>query len=178
MISGFLISNKWSPLLFISEVKADSIPVESVQPSSYGYSSPGLLLIMYCDLVCRQKLIVPQRPMTFSLMENWFSCIPPIYKGETFPISHVNVTETCTIDVKCSSSTPGCKDYYWTFAVHRFRRSGDWCFTKYVGTSFKGKLTWNHFWDPDIWDHFLQEVSYGLVILKVIKLIQKKKIKL
>lgn len=149
--------------------------------NQYNHPVTVTALLACCSLctvnlsVCCQKLIVPQRPMTFSLMENWFSCIPPIYKGETFPISHMNVTETCTIDAKCSSSTPGCKDYYWTFAVHGFRRSDDRCFTKYVGTSLKGKLTWNHFWDPDNWDHFLQEVSYGLVILKVIKLIQKKK---
>lgn len=52
MISGFLISNKWSPLLFISEVKAGSISTESGKPPSYGYGHPGLLLSCAVTLSC------------------------------------------------------------------------------------------------------------------------------
>lgn len=87
MISGFLISNRWSPLLFISEVKAGSIPMEPVNPSSYSCGHPGLLLTTYCHLVCLQPKancapaphdLWPDGQLTFPLSQ-------PLTKSSPFP---------------------------------------------------------------------------------------------
>lgn len=70
-ISGFLISNRLSPLLFISKVSAVSIPVEPADPSHYGCSIPACCSLRPTPFsACCPQLTVPQHPMNFGLMEN------------------------------------------------------------------------------------------------------------
>lgn len=78
-----MISNRSSLLLFISEVRADPIPVESANPSSYRDVHPGLLLIMCCLLpkancASMSHDLQPDRKLTFPFSQ-------PFTQGSSFP---------------------------------------------------------------------------------------------
>lgn len=127
-----------------------------------------------------RDLIVPKAKLCLSAPQpsrNSLSLLPAIHKGGSFPIAQ-NLAEIHISNVKSvilsplPPPPPRCGGYQRTSSADWCRRT-DKCFKEYFGTFLKGKLTWNHFWDPNSWDHLLQEVSYGLVILKAIQFIQK-----
>lgn len=104
MISGFMISKRWSLLLFSSAVRADPIPVGSANPSSYRDVHPGLLLIM-CYLLPKANCasmpynLQPDRKLTFpfsqpfTLSSSFPKCIQQNFKTLTrfppFPVFSV-----------------------------------------------------------------------------------------
>lgn len=118
-----MISKRSSLLLFIREVRADPIPMESANPSSYRDVHPGLLLIMCCLLpkancASMPHNLQPDRKLTFP-----FSAI---YKGFLIPqvnlaaFQNINVVPpfpvVSVIDVffQCSGLGDGMLDNLWS----------------------------------------------------------------
>lgn len=78
-----MISKRSSLLLFISEVRADPISVESANPSSYRDVHPGLLLILCCLLpkancASMSHNLQPDRKLTFPFSQTFT-------QGPSFP---------------------------------------------------------------------------------------------
>lgn len=90
------MSKRSSLLLFSREVRADPIPVEAANPSSYRGVHPGLLL-----------LIVPQCPTTFSLTENSLFLSPSHLHGVPHsPSASSRNFKQISIEIQTSNVVP------------------------------------------------------------------------